>query len=367
MNKLTISTFLFLLTLCLQAQYNQEEILPELSGQELYQALVDDFKPSDVLNYSQCRDTMYHLIYNQQDSIRAVYSGFTRYLDPSQDPSTELYSNGNALSINTEHTYPQSKGASAGNAKSDMHHLFPTRTLVNSARGSDVFGEIDDEETDVWFANLDDQTSIPETMIDQYSEDTNGVFEPREDHKGNVARAMMYFYTMYRSEALSADAGYFPSQQEILCQWHLQDPVDSLEWHRSAVIGDYQDGKANPFVLDCSLAQRLYCEESVSCYDDENTALENHSRELLDFDIFPNPSNGLINIKLNLERKSKVQVALFNSQGKQVYQSKDKYKSGENEIKLTAELPKGIYYCRIKIENRKQNLEQTKRLVLIAN
>ena len=41
--------------------------------------------------------------------------------------------------MNTEHTWPQSKGAT-GAAKSDLHHLFPTDSKANSIRGNHPFG-----------------------------------------------------------------------------------------------------------------------------------------------------------------------------------------------------------------------------------
>ncbi|MFN8329951.1 MAG: hypothetical protein U0T81_01815 [Saprospiraceae bacterium] len=49
------------------------------------------------------------------------------------------------------------------------------------------------------------------------------------------------------------------------CVTGIQDPVDSLEWKRTFMISQYQDGKANPFVLDCTLPQRCYCEGLINC------------------------------------------------------------------------------------------------------
>ncbi len=365
-NKMRILlTLLALFPLCLNAQFDHESIHPDLSGPELYQALVEDYKPAFVLNYTQCRDTMYRNIYNENDTITAVYSGFRRFLEPSGDPSTILYSNANALSINTEHTYPQSKGASSSPAKSDMHHLFPTRTIINSARASDPFGDIPDEQTDVWFLHLDDQSEVPTEDIELYSEDNNSAFEPREDHKGNVARAMMYFYTMYRSEAVSADAGYFPQQQSILCQWHLQDPVDSLEWHRSKLIADYQDGKANPFVLDCSLAQRLYCDEFADCFGNGSTNVGMSSRlDIPELRIFPNPSNGKFNIELELEERSKIVLQILDSSGILVHQEKKRLKKGANNFQIRKLLAGGMYYCQFSIEARSKTYALSRRILV---
>ncbi|MCA9569073.1 MAG: lamin tail domain-containing protein, partial [Myxococcales bacterium] len=42
--------------------------------------------------------------------------------------------------LNTEHTWPQSLGASAWPAKCDLHHLYPTDAVANSSRSSHPFG-----------------------------------------------------------------------------------------------------------------------------------------------------------------------------------------------------------------------------------
>ena len=142
-----------------------------------------------------------------------------------------------------------------------MHHLFPSREDVNNYRASKPYKDIPDNETNRWYY-LDQQLSnIPNTNIDEYSEGTGDYFEPREDMKGNVARASFYFYTMYKDEADAADQGYFQSMLETLCFWHYEDPVDQQEWLRNIKIAKYQELKPNPFVLDCSLAGRIYCGE----------------------------------------------------------------------------------------------------------
>ncbi|WP_219607928.1 endonuclease, partial [Vibrio parahaemolyticus] len=63
---------------------------------------------------------------------------------------------------------------------------------------------------------------IPTQNIDSYSESTNEEFEPREDHKGNVARAMAYLYTVY--DLPSGSKRWFENQLNTLYQWHLLDP-----------------------------------------------------------------------------------------------------------------------------------------------
>ncbi len=242
----------------------QQIIFPGDSSYTLIQKLVSNYKPAVVLDYSQARIKMYTQIYNEKDSVECVYTGHKLYLDPqSGDPIGYLSKNGNANGINCEHSFPQSKGAETGNARSDMHHLYPARAQVNEARSNYPFGEINDNLTDTWYYRSYAQSFKPVQMINEYSESINGLFEPRERHKGNVARALFYFFTMYE---LQADRSFFESMKSTLCQWHLNDPVDSAEWNRSILIGSYQENKANPFVLDCSLARRCYCPSLPDCF-----------------------------------------------------------------------------------------------------
>lgn len=248
---------------------------PDLEGQALIDAIAENFRPGSVLSYSDARDVLYGEIDRRNDSLYCVYTDWGIQMTPGADPSNDAFSKG----INTEHTWPRSKGADTGFPNSDMHHLFPTQVDVNSDRGSLPFRDISDNSTSKWYYLSIETSNTPNASVrDLYSELlVNSRFEPREAHKGNVARAMFYFWTVYRAEALAEDPSYFPPQISDLCEWHEQDPVDSRELQRTEAIAEYQDGKVNPFVVDCNLLRRTYCPNvpAVSCLssteDDFNT------------------------------------------------------------------------------------------------
>ncbi len=229
-------------------------ILPSLTGKDLLSKLATEFAPKKNLSYRAARDAMFGAIDNKDNKILDVYSGYEIQLDESIPPADEARKEG----INTEHTYPQSKGAN-GRAKSDIHHLFPTWDRANSLRDNDPFGDITDSKTKKWLLDAKETSKIPSNdAINAYSESDLNMFEPREDHKGNAARAMFYFYTMYKSQADAEDPNFFQKQQKTLCQWDQKDPVDNAELLRSNAIAKYQ-GNENPFVLDKTLASRTYC------------------------------------------------------------------------------------------------------------
>jgi len=238
-----------------------DPIAPTLTGDELITYLVDNYKPAYTLGYNTARDTLYGVIDKHNDSLTGIYSGYTIYMQPGQDPSTWAYNNG----IDCEHVWPKSMGAGYEPAKSNMHHLFPCKSNVNSSRGNDPFGECVDSLTDRWYRLDSISYTIPTSYIDQWAEKDNDadLFEPRESVKGDIARCMFYFYTMYKQEFLDTTAGtpdtlFFELQKETLRGWNYNDPPDSIEVERTWKIANYQDNKPNPFVLDYTLVDRAY-------------------------------------------------------------------------------------------------------------
>lgn len=136
--------------------------------------------------------------------------------------------------INVEHTWPQSKfgGRDRGMQKSDLHHLFPTDSQLNSTRGNHPFGEVEHP------------SKVLKCQISKIGRNSKGqtVFEPPNAHKGNVARALFYFSIRYD---LKIDA----TQEEVLRAWHKQDPVDEEEFIRNEEIQEIQ-GNLNPFITN---------------------------------------------------------------------------------------------------------------------
>lgn len=243
------------------------QIFPDLLGEELVQQIQQQYTPAYVLSETQAKDTLYARVFIEGDTVRCIYSGLPRMLPANVDPSQYLYGNGTETnSINLEHSWPQAKGAGKGSkGNSNMHHLFPSRTEINSDRADFPFSNIPDPSTEKWYFLFDEMSAIPQANIDHYSEFHTGTFEPRESVKGDIARAMFYFWTIYRNDAKAADATYFNSQRTALCAWHQQDPADNFERVRNARIANYQDGKTNPFIEDCTLALRAYCPGIEGC------------------------------------------------------------------------------------------------------
>lgn len=143
--------------------------------------------------------------------------------------------------INVEHTWPQSKfgGSDRGFQKSDLHHLYPTDSQLNSIRGNQPFGDVVEETQN---------TKCPVCTVG-INQSGRRVFEPPQDHKGNVARALFYFSVRYRMPI--AD-----DEESALKRWHQEDPVDSEELLRNEQVESYQ-GNRNPFIDEPELVQLI--------------------------------------------------------------------------------------------------------------
>ena len=234
-----------------------------LTRVNLFDYLNTNYKTSTTLGYNQARDVMYSIIDLEDDNtLKGIYTNYTITIDPNQDPRPQT----NAQNMNCEHSWPQSMGAGSEPQKSDLHHLYPCRGNVNSSRGNKPYAEIDDNDTDKWWRLDYYETSIPSQYIDEFSEvdNDNGKFEPREVVKGNIARGMFYFFTIYNDDA---DHNFFEEQKDFLNVWHKQDPVDDIELARTLSIANYQDDIVNPFVIDSTLVKRIWyfnCYENVT-------------------------------------------------------------------------------------------------------
>jgi len=125
---------------------------------------------------------------------------------------------------NREHVWPQSllgEGADNGtvNIASDLFNLMPANPQENSDRSNYPF-------TEVFYG-----------------------YEPHDDVKGDIARALFYMMIMYEElnlvneKPIIYEMGYL----DELLAWHYEDPVSDFELNRLDVIYSYQNNR-NPFV-----------------------------------------------------------------------------------------------------------------------
>jgi len=295
----------------------ETHLFPDLAGDELLAALENAYKPSGVLSYNNARDKLYAYIDNHDDSVTCIYTGYSVYV-PYGDPDPRYYTNRADPIINAEHTWPKARSGDPGSGEqrhNDMHYLYPCNGDANSARGNLPFDEIPDEITDKWWRGESYITYIPGSNIDEYSEEeTNERFEPREDFKGNAARALFYFKTMY---AGYADQDFFDEQREILLPWNSLDPVDDAERTRSEEVAPHQRGKRNPFVIDPTLARRAFYSE-LGVDSGGEPAVSPPVRKIESLRSFPNPFNPDTAIRFELSTDARVSLVIYDIAGRRI-------------------------------------------------
>ncbi len=226
-----------------------------LFDNELKSALTNYVSNHTSLGYDIARDRMFDTIDKLNgDTIECVYTG--KKIKASN--RSEAQNKG----FNTEHTYPQGFFDENEPMRSDLFHLYPTESNSNSARSNYPFGIVVSNMTyNVGGSKLGDNSS------------GQIVFEPRDKHKGNVARSLFYFIIRYPNNY----SNYFnqASQEGTFRIWNKFDKVDTLELQRNSFIENYQT-KRNPFIDHPEFVDRIFSFSS------------NQTKPLLSrFDIYP--------------------------------------------------------------------------------
>jgi endonuclease I len=227
-----------------------------LVGQELKTKLYEMFSPLHLkdfnrLSYDKARKVLYSEI-----AIVDIYGGH------------EL-ENIDSKKVNCEHIWPQSFFKKKYPMKSDLNHCFASQYKLNTHRSNKKFDEIDDDEAQFLDENgkplepddsdlsndeeISDEEDLDVTNLSEKS-NYNNTFEPRDVSKGNVARAIAYFNTMYPKYDMNKVIDV-----PVLLTWHHQDPVDEGERKRVDVIYKYQNN-VNPFIVCPELVSRIYLE-----------------------------------------------------------------------------------------------------------
>ncbi|MDG1675317.1 MAG: endonuclease [Flavobacteriales bacterium] len=189
------------------------------------------------LGYNEGRRQMYGYTDILSDgNIEGIYTGF------QQAGGFVTYPN----PINAEHIVPQSFFGSSEPMRSDIYILRPAHGSANSARSNSPFAEVNDNQAQWYGVNGNSYTSTGNQPAnsDNWSEGSGSSWEPRESKKGDVARAVFYFYTMYPNEGTSITAC---GDLATLYNWHVNDPPDAAEISRNTKINQVQ-GNKNPYV-----------------------------------------------------------------------------------------------------------------------
>ncbi|WP_285102419.1 endonuclease [Promicromonospora sp. MEB111] len=178
------------------------------------------------------------------DNVIEFYSG---------ESISKTLNGGDPDDWNREHTWAQSHGdfGTATGPGTDLHHLRPTDVTVNSTRGNKDF---DNGGSAV--------SECPDCFTDSNS------FEPADQFKGDVARALFYMAIRYEgddgwpnlelNESTSNGSVPLHGKISVLLAWHAADPVSAAEIRRNDIIyGDWQHNR-NPFIDHPEWAESIW-------------------------------------------------------------------------------------------------------------
>ena len=241
--------------------------------------------------------------------------------------------NGEGDCYNREHLWAQSWTSNDATEKTDLHHVYPTDGWVNNKRGNYAFGEVGNA---TWTSR--NGGKLGNNTVSGYS---GTVFEPIDDYKGDIARALMYVSVRYYQE----DSGWSTSDMTnkslikdwamtMLLRWHEEDPVSEKEINRNNAVYGIQ-GNRNPFVDYPEFANKIWAPH----WDVEEN-------ECILVTVWPNPTPSTVNIKgENIEA-----VYMYNAMG-QLILTLDVTDSDEQSSIDVSGFNSGIYFMNIVSQN----------------
>jgi hypothetical protein len=209
--------------------------------------------PHDTVFYSNYAPTLVNTFLTRDTAggkkiVNCVYTGIAYVYE---EPFLWQSSTNTTGILTREHTFAQSwmptkttiptfpeVGGKEVSEYNDLHHLFPAdQNNANGVRSNNPFGIV-----------VNATTTSP-TGFGKKGTDANGkvVYEPKDDQKGNLARALFYMLVHYNGDR--GNQWRLPANQDlaVLLQWHQQDAPDALEIARNEYIASIQHNR-NPFI-----------------------------------------------------------------------------------------------------------------------
>ncbi|HPY80169.1 MAG TPA: endonuclease, partial [Bacilli bacterium] len=203
-----------------------------LTGSALKSKLYSFNKPTNT-SYNWSRYEAADEAYNDSSSVISIY---TRH---NILKSAHVGSSYSWTTWNREHIYTQT---AFPNSDEDNHNIFACEGQINGYRSNLKFGEVAHNSTN--------QVTVFGHITDNYK--TASLWEPCDEAKGEVARAVLYT-SLYYNYTISS----IFSSEAVCLKWHAQFPVTEREIFRNNKVYTLQ-GNRNPFVDHPSYANSIY-------------------------------------------------------------------------------------------------------------
>ena len=307
--------------------------------------------PHSLIFYSDYQRTIIEDFYerdttNDQRVTTCVYSGFEHIYTPPMDFSI----------LSREHTicdsWMNSTGDNTTEQYQDFYNLFPVQFAnSNQVRSNYPLGEV---------------VNVTSTFLDgKLGTNSAGqlVYEPRDEHKGDAARAMFYMLVAY--DGFVTGWGGFdnlisnaPNQdQDVLKNWHWNDLPDALDHARNDYVDSLQ-GNRNPFVdsadfvcfIDFNNLNKITSE--APCLTTPLNVEENIISEITS--VYPNPANSQITVATEVREDHAAELRITDITGRIVQTMNISFAIGKSYFNLDVSmLSSGIY--NIELLNDKGN------------
>jgi len=237
-----------------------------------------NYKPT-LMNQFEIRDTTLG-----RSFVVCAYTGERKVFNDPFDWTAVGYSREHSYCHSWMPSWP-ADGTPAKPEYSDQHNLYPTNlNQANSPRSNLPMNEITGS---VVFNYLGGSVGYNGAQL---------VYEPRDEQKGNAARAMFYMVAAYNG--INGDNwGLGTNQpQDILKQWHFADLPDNYEIARNEYIYSVQ-GNRNPFVD--SVDYVCYIDFNAAAYDATGCELTVEENLEKNFSVFPVPTTDKLYLQVN--------------------------------------------------------------------
>ncbi len=199
-----------------------------------------------TLSYTpQVWDAHKDLYEDPEDSSRLIlfYSG------ASWDKSAQDPGSGSEQYWNREHLWANSYGIDGSRpAYTDLFHLVPANKYVNNDRSNNYFDYADPKKP-----GYEDPAN---SIATQCKENSSLIWEPGDDKKGWVARAMLYMTTRYAHlELVDSPPSPEPdsssnrmAQLSVMLEWNRRFPPSEKEHYINQRIQDDYQYNRNPYI-----------------------------------------------------------------------------------------------------------------------
>lgn len=257
----------------------------------LKDALRSVIRPHTVIPYGSGTNSTWEVFfYSDRDSVTGEIMDM--YCDDWRVVTTPGQV---AAGCNIEHSFAKSWwGGAEYDQYKDCYHLNPSNGTANSSRSNYPLGvPTQDMKTSGTGSLRVGKATHTFVRPDGSSEtEAHWVFEPKDEYKGDFARAYFYMATCYGHDAegncpdLKAnnkknypgwrtdnkDVGSYYAMRndsylefqdweiDVLLTWHRQDPVSEKELHRADAVSDFQHNR-NPYIDYPQLAEYIWGEK----------------------------------------------------------------------------------------------------------